>query len=353
MIRPTIQQVAKHAKVSTQTISRVINDSPRVAPQTRERVLAVVKELGYEPNSLARSLVTRRTRTIGVVVYDIANPFYGQLVRGIEDAAFDLGYDLIIGNSDADPAKDLSYLRLFSRRWVDGILATIGNPSENDLGVWTHAPCPVVFLDKFFSSEECSYVTANNREAARHAIVHLLELGHRRISIVTASLTTSGAVHDRFLGYREALTDRGIPVDAALIGTCDQQTEEGGYRAARELLCIAERPTAIFCINDTTAIGALRAIYEAGLEIPRDISVVGFDDIPVASLLRVPLTTVAQPIHNMGAAAVALLKERIECGPQLPHRQIVLHAHLVVRESTAPPRARGEPQDRRIGTREG
>jgi LacI family transcriptional regulator len=319
-----------------------MNNVPRVASRTRERVLAAIKALDYEPNTLARGLVTRRTNTIGVVVYDIANPYYGQLVRGMEDAAFSRGYDLIIGNSDADALKDISYLRVFHRRRVDGILATIADSSRDDLGAWTRASCPVVFLDKFFGSDNCSYVTVNNRQAASQAVDHLLQIGHRRVGILTASTTASHSVKERFAGYRDSLSARGIAFEPALLGRCERQSEDGGYAAARELLGSRQRPTAIFCINDAIAIGAMRAIYQAGLEIPRDISVVGFDDVPIAALLRVPLTTVAQPIQKMGAAAVELLTERIAGGPSLPHRQVVLEAHLVVRESTAPPRARKE-----------
>ncbi len=341
MHRATVHEVAAYAKVSTQTVSRVMNNVPRVAFRTRERVLAAIKALDYEPNTLARGLVTRRTQTIGVVVYDIANPYYAQMVRGMEDAAFGRGYDLIIGNSDADPAKDLSYLRVFRRRRVDGILASIADPSRGDLGAWTHASCPVVFLDKFFCSEQCSYVTVNNRQAAFQAVQHLVHLGHRRIGIVTASNTASDSVRERHAGYREALRASGIEPDPGLLARCERQIEDGGYQATRELLRAGSLATALFCTNDVIAIGAMRAIYEAGLAIPDDISVVGFDDVPIAALLRVPLTTVAQPIQRMGAAAVELLTERIEGGPSVPARQVVLDAHLVVRQSTARPGAKG------------
>jgi DNA-binding LacI/PurR family transcriptional regulator len=316
-----------------------MNNVPRVALRTRERVLAAVKALDYEPNILARGLVTRRTHTIGVVVYDIANPYYGQMVRGMEDAAFSRGYDLIIGNSDADARKDLSYLRVFRRRRVDGILATISDPSRDDLRAWTSASCPAVFLDKFYRSEDCSYVTVNNRQAAFQAVDHLLSIGHRRIGIVTASMTASHSVKERIAVYWEALRARGGEEEAGLLARCERQIEEGGFRATQELLQAGNLPTALFCTNDVIAIGAMRAIFDAGLDIPHDISVVGFDDVPIAALLRVPLTTVAQPIPQMGAAAVELLIERIEGGTPLPPRQIVLEAHLVVRRSTAPPRA--------------
>ncbi len=339
MRRATVYDVAAQAGVSTQTVSRVLNNYPKVSKATRDRVLAAIDKLDYVPNSLARGLVTRRTRTIGVVVYDIANPFYGQLVRGIEDAAFSSGYDLIIGNSDADARKDHSYLRVFSRRRVDGILATIADPSKNDLGAWTHASCPVVFLDKFFSSEQCSYVTVNNRQAACEAVDHLFELGHRRIGIVTASSTASDAINERFAGYRQAFQSRGVACEPELRAICERQNQEGGYQATPELLGLRERPSALFCVNDAIAIGAMRAIYEAGLRIPDDISVVGFDDVPIAGLLRVPLTTVAQPIREMGAAAMRLLAERIDGGTSLPHRHVILDAHLVPRDSTAPPKA--------------
>jgi LacI family transcriptional regulator len=316
-----------------------MNNVPRVAERTRERVLEAIKALDYEPNHLARGLVTSRTRTIGVVVYDIANPYYGQMVRGMEDASFSRGYDLIIGNSDADALKDLSYLRVFRRRRVDGILATISDPSRDDLGAWTSASCPVVFLDKFYRSEDCSYVTVNNRQAAFQAVDHLLSIGHRRIGIVTAAMTASHSVKERIAGYWEALRARGVEGELELQARCERQIEEGGFQATRELLMKGNIPTALFCTNDVIAIGAMRAIYDAGLDIPGDISVVGFDDVPIAALLRVPLTTVAQPIQRMGASAVELLIERIEGGASLPPRQIVLEAHLVVRQSTAPPKA--------------
>jgi DNA-binding LacI/PurR family transcriptional regulator len=333
--RVTVHEVAAFAKVSAQTVSRVVNGAPRVAPRTRERVLAAVKALDYEPNSLARGLVTRRTRAIGVVVYDISNPYYGQMVRGMEDAAFSRGYDLVIGNSDADYRKDLSYLRVFRRRAVDGILASVADPARGGMEAWTRASCPVVFLDKYFGSEDCSYVTVNNRQAAAQAVDHLLGIGHRRIAIVTASSTAGVSVRERFAGYREALRARGLDYDPALTARSERQTEEGGFHATRALLGAGPLPTALFCNNDAMAIGAMRAIYDAGLEIPRDISVVGFDDVPIAQLLRVPLTTVAQPIPRMGTAAVELLTERIE---GLPPRHVMLDAHLVVRQSTAPPR---------------
>lgn len=228
MSRATVHEVAARARVSTQTVSRVVNDVPRVAERTRKRVLAAIKALDYEPNTLARGLVTKRTKTVGVVVYDIANPYYGQLVRGMEDAAFARGYDLIIGNSDADARKDLSYLGVFRRRRVDGILATIADSSQDNLGVWSRASCPVVFLDKFFSSEKCSYVTVNNRQASFQAVDHLLELGHRKIGIVTASTTASDSVKERYAGYREALSARGVGFEPERFVRCERQIEEGG-----------------------------------------------------------------------------------------------------------------------------
>jgi LacI family transcriptional regulator len=338
MNRPSIWEVAELAQVSTQTVSRVVNGSAHVSPQTRERVLKAIENLGYEPNHAAQSLVTRRTKTLGYLVYDITNPFYGQLVRGIEDAAFARGYDLIGGNSDSAPEKEIMYLRTFNRKRVDGILATVSRSSDEMRGIWEKASCPVVFLDQFFDGEECSYVTVNNREAARGVVGHLLDLGHRHIAIVTPTLPMGASIRDRVQGYHEALAERGVPFDASLSTVCDRETEEGGYRATRELFGRSRLQTALFCFNDAIAIGAMRAIFEMGLDIPRDISVAGFDDVPVTSMLRVPLTTVAQPIHRMGEAAVELITERIREGASFPHRHIVLDTKLVIRESTAPPR---------------
>jgi LacI family transcriptional regulator len=297
-----------------------------------------MKTLGYEPNQVAQSLVTRKTRTLGYLVYDITNPFYGQLVRGIEDAAFSQGYDLFGGNSDSYYEKDILYMRAFRRKCVDGILTTVSNPSHEMLDMWKHVSCPVVFLDKFFDSENFSYVTVNNREASKALINYLLDLGHRHIGIVMPAEPTSVAVHERIEGFREALSDRGVPFDPSLTSVCHRQTEEGGYLATYELFKRTSLQTALFCFNDVIAIGAMRAILEMGLKIPNDVSLVGFDDIPIASMLRVPLTTVAQPIRLMGKAAVDLITERIKASPSLPHRHTVLDTKLVVRESAAPPR---------------
>ena len=338
MDRPTIREVAKSAKVSTQTVSRVVNGSALVTPETRARVLETITQLGYEPNHAAQSLASKRTRTLGYLVYDVTNPFYGQLVRGIEDAAFALGYDLIGGNSDSDHEKELLCLRTFSRKHVDGILATVSQPSTEMFEIWKKANCPVVFLDNFFSSEECSYVTVNNREGARAVVNHLLDLGHRHIAIVTPTPPSSASTRERVEGYYEALAARGLPFDPSLAVACEKQTEEGGYRATRLLFGRRKIQTALFCFNDAIAIGAMRAILEMGLSIPRDVSLVGFDDVPITSMLRVPLTTVAQPIRRMGEAAVELITERIREGPARPHRHIVLETKLVLRESTAAPR---------------
>jgi DNA-binding LacI/PurR family transcriptional regulator len=338
MDRPTIREVAEHAKVSTQTVSRVINGSSLVTSQTRERVLETIAKLGFEPNHAAQSLVTKRTRTLAYLVYDITNPFYGQLVRGIEDAAFTRGYDLIGGNSDAAHEKDLMYLRTFSRKRVDGILATVSYPSRETFKIWQSAVCPVVFLDYFFAGEECSYVTVNNREAARGVVNHLLDLGHSRIAIVTPPSPASASIRERVEGYYEALAERGLPFDPSLAASCERQTEDGGYKATRELFARSTRQTALFCFNDAIAIGAMRAILEMGLAIPGDVSIVGYDDVPISSMLRVPLTTVAQPIRRMGEAAVELLTERIAQGPSSPHRHIILDTKLIIRESTAHPR---------------
>jgi len=342
VVQSTVYDVAAEAGVSTQTVSRVLNNYSKVSKDTRERVLAAIEKLHYEPNSLAQGLVTRRTKTIGVVVYDISNPFYGQLVRGVSDTAYAGGYEVIIGNSDADPKKDISYLRVFSRRRVDGILATIADPSTSHLGQWLHASCPVVFLDKFFRSESCSFVTVNNRRASCEAVEHLLSLGHRRIGILTASSTASDSIQERYEGYRVALQSQGVAEDPRLVAVSERQNQDGGERAMETLLRAGGMPTAVFCSNDAMAMGAMQAIYARGLRIPQDISVVGFDDVPVARLLRVPLTTVAQPIREMGSAAMGLLAERIQGGTSLPHRHIVLDARLVLRDSTAPARCAEE-----------
>ncbi len=198
----------------------------------------------------------------------------------------------------------------------------------------------MVFLDKFYRSEDCSYVTVNNRQAAFQAVDHLLQIGHRRIGIVTASVTASHSVKERIRRVSGSpCRPRAWKASRSCLHRASARSRKAVSKPPGSSCRHGNLPTALFCTNDVIAIGAMRAIFDAGLDIPRDISVVGFDDVPIAALLRVPLTTVAQPIQRMGASAVELLIQRIEGGASLPSRQIVLEAHLVVRQSTAAPRA--------------
>lgn len=327
----TIKDVAKRAGVSVTTVSRVLNNSPHpISPETRQRVLEAVAELGFCPNAAARSLQLNETKTIGLMLPDIANPYYPGIVRGIEDVAHEEGYTIILCNTDRSRERTLRYLRVLREKRVDGIIFTGGGVVEDA----SH--------DRFFRREEIATVVIgrhsaefpsvqiNNVEAARIAVGHLLSRGHRCIACI-AGPNTSTTVRDRLDGYRKALAEAGIEYNSALVVTGDF-SPAGGYQAVQRLLGLADlRVTAIFAHNDLMAIGALKALTDNGLAVPQDVALVGFDDIPLASYVLPRLTTVAVPVYDLGVTAMRLLKDLL-AGRTVP-AVTTLSIELVVRES--------------------
>jgi LacI family transcriptional regulator len=327
-----MRDVAERAGVSVTSVSHVINKTRPVSYELRERVLAAMEELGYQPNRLARSLRSGKTQIIGTIVPDSADPFFAEVARGIEDTAFENGYSLILCNSDANLGKEAFYTDVLLEKRVDGILfLAVGVSTERILDLQQRG-MPVVVVDRELPGVNVDSVVADNAGGGWSATCHLIDLGHRCIGYIAgpSDLTLSEYRHT---GYCKALEEAGIAPDEDLVvrGAFDF---ESGYKAAHQLLAKSKRPTAIFACNDLMAIGAICAAVELGLQVPQDLSVVGYDDVPLASYSNPPLTTIAQPIYDLGVVAASLLLERLQ-DPSKPTRRIVLDVELQIRRSTA------------------
>jgi LacI family transcriptional regulator len=331
---PTLHDVARAAGVSIATVSATINQTAYVSPPLQDRVRRAIAEVGYHPDVIARSLRTRTTKTLGLVISDIANPFFTSVIRGIEDVANARGYALVLCNTDERLEKERAYLQLLRSRRVDGvIMAPVGDADAyvdlNDtLGV------PVVFIDRSAPARADVVVTDNVRGASE-VVRHLTGLGHRRIGVITG-LPRISTSEERLAGYEAALRAAGVPADPALMKVGYSRLE-GGHRAAQELLGMPDRPTAIFATNNLMAIGLMRAVAERGLRCPADVSVACFDDFEWASVFHPRLTTVAQPAYEMGATAADLLLARLAGGGAPEPERRVLAPTLVVRDSCGAP----------------
>ncbi len=327
----TITDVAKRAGVSTATVSHVLNGTRYVREETRACVLAAVNELGYRPNRLARSLVRGETHTLGLIIPDQANPFFAELARGVEDTAFERGYNVILCNSYGDLDKELRYQEVLSERQVDGILIVAAGASAEhvqDLQGWG---MPVVIVDRDLAGVYADKVLTDNLKGGQLATNHLLQLGHRRIGCITGPSVTPSS--DRVTGYRHALQESGISADQELILRGDFQPASG-YQGACKLLSLDDAPTAIFACNDLMAIGVISAAAQLGRDVPAQLSVIGYDNIRLSAFANPPLTTIVQPGYEQGVLAAKLLLERIQ-DPDLPPRREVLDTRLLVRQSTA------------------
>jgi len=337
--RPTQEDVARVAGVSRATVSYVINNrtdgNVRISEETRCRVLEAIEELGYRPNVLARSLRQGQTHTIGMIVPDNTNPFFAEVARGVEDTSFEQGYSVILCNSDRDLDKELLYTNVLAEKRVDGILFVAAGMSTERICALQERRMPVIVVDRDIPDVAVDSVMTANERGGRLATRHLIELGHRRIGCIAGPSDVTPSA-ERVTGYRQALREAGLPMDEALIMKGDFQYESG-YQAARQLLSMEDPPTAIFACNDLMAVGAISAAVRLGRQVPADLSVVGFDDVPLASFANPALTTIVQPKYEIGVVAATMLLERMQDPDRPPHRK-VLDTELVVRQSTAPVR---------------
>ena len=329
----TIREVANRAGVSYTTVSHVINNTRFVSNETRDRVLAAMRDLNYRPNALAQSLRSGKTHTLGLILPDSSNPFFAEVARSIEDAAFQLGYSVILCNTEGEGHRELLYVDVLSKKQVDGIIFVATGDQGDSLDFLQRQALPVLVVDRDLPEIHADAVLTDNRQGGCQATGHLIELGHRRIGCISgpSHLTPSA---DRTIGYRKAMEDAGLHAPEELILRGDFHPESGRVATAA-LLALPEPPTAIFACNDLMALGALRAAAEAGFRVPEDLSIVGFDDIELASYTTPPLTTIAQPKVDIGHRAAQLLVERI-AEKNSPHCREVLPTALIMRESTGP-----------------
>lgn len=332
----SIKSIAREAGVSHSTVSRALRDSPLVNQETKERIQWLARELDYFPNSIARSLVTRQTQTVGVVVTTIADPFVAEVVQGIEDGAHERGYSVILASYNSEPQREISAVEMLRGRRVDAVIVTSSRVGALYLDILGKIGVPIVLINSH-SEESGRYtfsVGVDNRHGGYLASRHLIELGHRRIAYVSGAPDHSDNL-DRLAGYRQALDEAAILLDPALVieGT---GRADGGERALPMLIAAEEPPSASFCYNDMTAIGLLCAARQAGLSVPGDLAIVGFDDIPFASYVYPALTTVAQPKVKMGEKAMemALALRTSEGVEDAGVPNLVLQGQLVIRGSS-------------------
>jgi LacI family transcriptional regulator len=338
----TIRDVARLAGVSVATTSKVINKKDSVSPKLTQRVLNAMESLDYHPNQIARSLKVRQTRTIGIVLPDITNPFFTDVIRGVESEARYRGYSIILCDSEEDPGVEQTNLNTLFARRVDGVLLAPTRPNDAQDRL-TRRRSPLVFFDRIWPGFTGSAVVTNNLEAAYDATRHLIGLGHRRLAIITGRLELSNG-QDRLEGFRKALQQAGLPLQDEYLQHGDFQLENG-YGCGLKLLQLALPPTAIFSCNNQMTLGLMRALGELGVPCPGRVSVLGFDDFDWAANFSPRLTTVAQPNLEMGKQAVQMLLRKIQSvdrGEGDEQKVVVLKAELRVRDSTAPP----SPADR-------
>lgn len=325
-----IRKVAELAGVSVATVSRALKSPDIVSPTTREKVLKAVDQAGYKPNLMAVQFRSQRTYNLVVLVPTIANTFFARVISGIQEAAQERGYGVLLCNTLGNEAMEIQYASLVSTRQADGVIQLRAFNPFSEKAFPAGAVLPMINACEVLDDAPCPTVKLDNRAAAREATEHLISLGHRRIGMIKGP-RRSPLTRDRQQGYQDALIAAGIPLDESLLCPGDF-TPLSGYQAAETLIALAERPSAIFCESDEMAIGAISRIKEAGLQIPKDISVTGFDDIAFASYSDPPLTTIAQPAEAFGREAVAMLIEVLE-GRQVDN--LVLPYTLVSRKSTA------------------
>jgi DNA-binding LacI/PurR family transcriptional regulator len=328
----SIKDIARTANVSHSTVSRALRNSPLVNPETGALIRKIAADQGYTVSAVARSLVTRRTNTIGVVVTSIADPFVGEVVGGIEEFALAHDYSLLLATCHADPTREVRAVQSFQERRVDGVLVTSSRVGALYLPLLAEMKVPIVLINNQHPGEFVFTVTIDNLHGAREAVRHLVDLGHRRIAYIGDQFGFQSDT-ERLAGYRQILDEACIGFRPELVANGDGGPESG-RRAMSQLLALPKPPTAVFCYNDMAAIGAMRAAREHGLTVPDGLSVVGFDDLFLSSYTDPPLTTIRQPKHEMGRQAAQILLELLAGGkPQ----SRVTQGELIVRQSTAPP----------------
>jgi DNA-binding LacI/PurR family transcriptional regulator len=329
----SIKDIAKSANVSYSTVSRALANSPRVNTETRDRIQQLALEMGYSPSVAARSLVTNRTQTIGIIATTITDLFQAEIIQAIEQTALDHDHSVILTQSGPESERELAELKALRERRVDGIILISIYTAGEYASVLQGSDIPLVFINDPRDVDYGHSVRVDSFTGACEAVHHLLDLGHRRIAYI-AGPNPNWDNDQRLAGYKHTLLTNDLPFDRTLI-VGDGRRPEDGTKAMEQLLRLPSPPTAVFCYDDTVALGAIRAVHSADQRVPQDMSVIGFDDVHLASYFEPPLTTIAQPKQNMGRKAVEMVlaasrnDERVE--------DCVLSVELIVRESTTTP----------------
>lgn len=324
----TIYDVAREAGVSMATVSRVVNNNPNVKPQTRKKVHEAIERLGYRPNAVARGLASKKTTTVGVVIPDISNANFAEVARGIEDIANMYHYNIILTNADKRKEKEIRVVNTLLEKQVDGLLFMGGAVTEDHLLAFQTSNVPIVLCGTTDEKNAYPSVDIDHEAAAFDAVNLLIQEGHRTIAMISGTLQDPSTGYARFQGYRKALEKAGIPYREEYVRVGNYKYESG-IEATQYFLSLPERPTAIFAATDEMAIGAIHCIQDAGLKVPDDISVIGLDNSRISSMVRPLLTTVAQPMYDIGAVSMRLLtklmkKESVDTAKvTLPHEMVV------------------------------
>ena len=327
----TIKDVAKKAGVSISTVSRVINDSKPVTYEVKQKVLDVIKETGYVPNPLARSLVTKKSQLIGVIIPEVSDSFVSELVNGIEEVAKMYDYDILLANTYSDKEQELKSINLLRAKQVEGIVMMSWKVDEEHLEFIQNCRIPAVYVSKTARNYDVYSVSISNTNATYDMTKYLIDKGHKKISFIMTSEDDTVLEAERYLGFEKAMKDNNLEIDKSLVKNAGT-TYDYGYEKMKEILDEGNVPEAVFVTGDEAAIGALNAICDAGYRVPEDISVAGFNDAKIAAMYRPKLTTVHQPLYDMGAVAIRMVIKMID-KEVLENKKVELPYRIVERES--------------------
>lgn len=329
--KPNIQDVAKHAGVSIATVSRVINNQGGVRKKTEDKILKAIKDLGYIRNAAARTMKRNETKTIGVIVPDIKNPFFPLVMAGIEQKAREKGYFTILSSTNESPIIEEKIVKNFIERGVDGVIITTADENGDQLKLLQEKNIPTVAVDRSIKNIEVDTVLVDNIKGSYQAVQHLILQGHQKIAIICGPQGTTPG-YERFVGYKNALEDHNISIDERLVIQGDFG-ESSGYLATKQLYELDARPTAILSSNNLMTIGCMKALEDLDWKLGREVSFIGFDDVDIATFLNPKLTVVSRPMYAVGEIAFMFLHDRINFKDTLPKRRYSLAPELLIRES--------------------
>ncbi len=333
---PTITDVAELANVSIATVSRVINRTAYVSPELEARVLKAIEQLSYRPNVLARHLRRNESPSIGILIPDAKNPFFAEMAKGAQDICFGNGYIAVLCDTDEQPATALGHLELLFQQRASGFIVVSPGQITPHLQEILDEGYRIVLVDRGIAALETDSVVSDNYGGGRLAVEHLIELGHRRIAFVVSNLEHE-TIQGRWAGAKDAMEAAGLEIDPDLVYTEGNELPDTGYEGAERILSQRHPPTAIFAFNDMMAFGVLRYAHTRGIAVPEQLSVIGFDDMIMASYFTPSLTTIRQPKYELGQEAARILLRRVS-GDESPITRLTLPTRLIVRESTVPPK---------------